>query len=122
MGSGPGVENSGQFCLIPLVVEDGVGGNSAVNGTSFAMTATARLDILSKYRRIAMVGLSSNQFRPSYFAALYLLAEGYDVIPVNPREKSILGRECYPSLAAIPGPPAEVVDIFRDPSAVPGIV
>jgi predicted CoA-binding protein len=86
------------------------------------MSASARLDVLSKYRRIAMVGLSSNQFRPSYFAALYLLAEGYDVIPVNPREKKILGRECYPSLNAIPGPPVEVVDIFRDPSAVPGIV
>ena len=119
MGSGSGAES--QFCLIPLVVEDGVGGNSAVNGTSFAMSASARLDVLSKYRRIAMVGLSANQFRPSYFAALYLLAEGYDVIPVNPREKSILGRLCYPSLSAIPGP-VEVVDIFRDPSAVLGIV
>jgi predicted CoA-binding protein len=68
-----------------------------------------------------MVGLSSNPFRPSHFAALYLIAEGYDVIPVNPREKSILGRTCYPSLAAIPGG-AEVVDIFREPSAVPAIV
>ena len=112
----------GSFCLIPLVVEDGVGGNSAVNGTAFAMSASARLDVLSKYKRIAMVGLSSNQFRPSYFAALYLLAEGYDVIPVNPREKLILGRVCYPSLSAIPGAPVEVVNIFRDPSAVPGIV
>lgn len=113
--------SSGAFCLIPTAVEDGVGGNSAVNGTAFAMSAAARLNILSKYRRIAMVGLSSNQFRPSYFAALYLLAEGYEVIPVNPREKSILGQVCYPTLAAIPGP-VEVVDIFRDPSAVPGIV
>ena len=68
-----------------------------------------------------MVGLSSNQFRPSYFAATYLLSEGYDVIPVNPREKQILGRTCYPNLAAIPGP-VEVVDIFRESSAVPGIV
>lgn len=118
MGSGSSAEG---FCLVPLVVEDGVGGNSAVNGTAFAMSASARLDVLSKYRRIAMVGLSSNQFRPSYFAALYLLAEGYDVVPVNPREKSILGRVCYPNLAAIPGQ-VEVVNIFRDPSAVPGIV
>ena len=118
MGSGSSAEG---FCLVPLVVEDGVGGNSAVNGTAFAMSASARLAVLSKYRRIAMVGLSANQFRPSYFAALYLLAEGYDVVPVNPREKSILGRVCYPNLAAIPGP-VEVVNIFRDPSAVPGIV
>ena len=112
---------SSTFCLIPLQAEDGVGGNSAVNGTAFAMSASARLDILAKYKRIAMVGLSSNQFRPSYFAALYLLAEGYDVVPVNPRETSILGRACYPSLAAIPGG-LEVVNIFRDPAAVPGIV
>ncbi|HEY3739489.1 MAG TPA: CoA-binding protein [Bryobacteraceae bacterium] len=118
MGSESG---SGAFCLIPTAFEDGVGGNSAVNGTTFAMSAAARLNILSKYRRIAMVGLSSNQFRPSYFAALYLLAEGYEVIPVNPREKSILGQTCYPTLAAVPGP-IEVVDIFRDPSAVPAIV
>jgi len=119
MGSESG---SGAFCLIPSAAEDGVGGNSAVNGTAFAMSASARLSILSRYRRIAMVGLSGNQFRPSYFAALYLQAEGYDVIPVNPREKLILGKTSYPNLAAIPGPPVEVVDIFRDPSAVPGIV
>ena len=128
MGSGSGVESQSAvgFCEVSLVpalesTEDGVGGNSPVNGTAFAMSAAARLSILSRYRRIAMVGLSSNQFRPSYFAALYLLAEGYDVIPVNPREKSILGRECYATLGAIPGQ-VEVVDIFRDPSAVPGIV
>ena len=128
MGLGPSIENLpavGGFCEVSLVpstaVEDGVGGNSAVNGGAFAMSASARLDILSKYRRIAMVGLSGNQFRPSFFAALYLLAEGYEVIPVNPREKSILGQVCYPSLKEIPGQ-VEVVDIFRDPSAVPGIV
>lgn len=68
-----------------------------------------------------MVGLSANPFRPSHFVAMYLLAEGYTVIPVNPREKEILGQVCYPSLTAIPGG-AEVVDIFREPSAVPAIV
>ena len=68
-----------------------------------------------------MVGLSSNPFRPSHFAAIYMLAEGYDVIPVNPREKEILGRKCYPSLASVPRP-VEIVDIFRERSAVPGIV
>src|SRR5205814_3786565 len=49
------------------------------------------------------------------------LAEGYDVVPVNPRESSILGRKCYPSLSAVPGG-VEVVDIFREPAAVPAIV
>lgn len=77
--------------------------------------------ILERYRRIAMVGLSANPFRPSHFAAIYLMAEGYEVIPVNPGETRILNRPCYPSLAAVPGP-VEVVDIFREAAAVPGIV
>jgi predicted CoA-binding protein len=101
--------------------QDGVGGASSVNQGRFAKTAMDRLRILERYRRIGMVGLSSNPFRPSHFAALYLLAEGYDVIPVNPRESAVLGRESYPSLTAIPGG-VEVVDIFRESAAVPGIV
>ena len=101
--------------------EDGVGGNSPVNRSRFATTPYGRLRILERYRRIAMVGLSSNPFRPSHFAAVYLIAEGYDVIPVNPREPVILGRQSYPSLRAIPSP-IEVVDIFREPAAVPPIV
>jgi predicted CoA-binding protein len=79
------------------------------------------LRILESYRRIGMVGLSSNPFRPSHFAAVYLIAEGYDVVPVNPRETEILGRKSYPSLSAIPGG-VEVVDIFRERAAVPAIV
>ena len=100
---------------------DGVGGNSPVNRSRFANTAYDRLRILERYRRIAMLGLSSNPFRPSHFAAIYLIAEGYDVIPVNPRDSEVLRRKCHPSLAAIPGP-VEVVDIFREPAAVPAIV
>jgi predicted CoA-binding protein len=68
-----------------------------------------------------MVGLSSNPFRPSHFAAIYMLAEGYNVIPVNPREQEILGRRCYASLRDIPQK-VDLVDIFRDPEAVPPIV
>ncbi len=100
---------------------DGVGCNSPVNAGRFATTAYDRLRILERYRRIAMVGLSSNPFRPSHFAAVYLLSEGYDVIPVNPRETEVLGRRAYPTLAAVPGP-IEVVDIFRERDAVPAIV
>jgi predicted CoA-binding protein len=99
----------------------GVNANSAVNGTPFATTAFDRLRILREARTIAMVGLSSNPFRPSHFAAIYMLAEGYNVIPVNPREQSILGRRCYASLRDIPEP-VDIVDIFREPSAVPPIV
>src|SRR5436853_1490392 len=99
----------------------GVNASSPVNGTPFATTAFDRLRILRQYRTIAMIGLSANPFRPSHFAAIYMLAEGYDVIPVNPREQEILGRRCYSSLRDIPTP-VEIVDIFRDPSAVPPLV
>ena len=99
----------------------GVNSWSPVNGTEFATTAFDRLRILRQYRTIAMVGLSSNPFRPSHFAAIYMLAEGYDVIPVNPRETEVLGRRCYPSLRDIPEK-VDLVDIFRDPSAVPPLV
>jgi uncharacterized protein len=99
----------------------GVNAHSPVNGTPFATTAFDRLRILRATRTIAMVGLSSNPFRPSHFAAIYMLAEGYNVIPVNPREQEILGQRCYPSLRDIPES-VDMVDIFRDPSAVPAIV
>jgi predicted CoA-binding protein len=102
-------------------MSDGVGANSSVNSTRFATTGADRLRILQTYKRIAMVGLSSNPFRPSHFAAMYLLSEGFTVIPVNPREKEILKQVCYPSVTAIPGG-VEVVDIFREPAAVPAIV
>jgi predicted CoA-binding protein len=98
-----------------------VSSTSPVNRTAFATTAYERLEILRRYRRIAMVGLSGNQYRPSHFAAIYMLAEGYEVTPVNPREQEILGQRSYPSLGAIPGP-VEIVDIFREPGAVPAIV
>jgi predicted CoA-binding protein len=102
-------------------LQEGVGGNSPVNLSRFANTAFDRLRILERYRRIGMVGMSSNPFRPSHFAAVYLISEGYDVVPVNPREKEVLGRTCYPSVSAVPGG-VEVVDIFREPAAVPAIV
>jgi len=100
---------------------DGVSGNSPVNQGRFATTAHDRIRILERYRRIAMVGLSSNPFRPSHFAAIYMLSEGYDVTPVNPRETEVLGRRSYASLRDVPGP-VEIVDIFREPAAVPAIV
>ncbi len=70
---------------------------------------------------MAIVGLSTNPLRPSHFVAIYLSNRGYEIVPVNPRETEILGRRCYPSLRAVEGP-VEVVDIFRDPIHVPGIV
>lgn len=101
--------------------ESGVGANSPVNQSRFRTTPRERLSILQRYRRIAIVGLSANPMRPSHFVAIYMRAKGYDVIPVNPREREILNRPCYPSIRDIPGP-VEIVDIFREPSAVPPIV
>lgn len=83
-------------------------------------TAYDRLSILNKYKNIAMVGLSNNPYRPSHFAAIYMLAEGYNIIPVNPACQEILGRKCYASLADIPEQ-VDIVDVFRKPSDVPPI-
>jgi predicted CoA-binding protein len=98
-----------------------VSSGSPVNATDFATTAFERLRILREHRTIAMVGLSANPFRPSHFAAIYMLSMGYRVIPVNPRETEILGQRSYASLRDIEAP-VEIVDIFRDPAAVPPIV
>ena len=68
--------------------------------------------ILSTNRTIAVVGLSADWFRPSYFAAKYMLAHGYTVIPVNPKYPQILGQTAYPTLRDIPVP-VDMVDVFR---------
>ena len=70
--------------------------------------------ILRENRVIAMVGLSADWYRPSYFAAKYLQEHGYRVIPVNPRYagKAVLGETCYASLREVPDR-VDVVDVFR---------
>jgi len=68
--------------------------------------------ILKENHAIAVVGLSADWFRPSYFAAKYMLEHGYRVIPVNPKYAEILGQKCYKSLQEIPGK-VGIVDIFR---------
>jgi predicted CoA-binding protein len=98
-----------------------VGSTSPVCCTRFATTPEQHLRILRDYHRIAMVGLSANPYRPSNFAARYMKAAGYEIFPVNPREREILGLPCYASLTEAP-PPVEIVDIFREPAAVPAIV
>lgn len=77
--------------------------------------------IIKKYRTVAVVGLSSDPGRPSHQVARYLQAHGYRIIPVNPGCQEVLGEKCYASLADIPEP-VEIVDIFRNLEAVPGIV
>lgn len=104
-----------------IVGTGAVSSNSPVARSRYATTAFDRLRILQQAKTIAMVGLSANPFRPSHFAAIYMLSEGYTVIPVNPRETEILGQKCYAALHEIPAP-VDIVDIFRDPAAVPPIV
>lgn len=84
--------------------------------------AYERLRILTTHRTIAMVGLSADPMRPSHFAAIYMQAEGYDIVPVNPRYagQTILGQPVYASLSDIPRP-IEIVDVFRKPADVPPI-
>lgn len=76
--------------------------------------------VLHRMRTIAVVGLSSNALRASHFVGFYLQRHGYRIVPVNPRESSVLGERAYASLRDVPQP-VDVVDVFRDPSAVPAI-
>jgi hypothetical protein len=71
--------------------------------------------ILHDYRRVAVVGISAEWHRPSYFVGKYLLEHGYTMIPVNPKYKAVLGQRCYPDVlaAAQEAGPIEVVDCFR---------
>jgi len=84
-----------------------------------------RLKLLQQYKHIAIVGVSADQYRPSHFVAIYLLAEGYDVIPINPRYagKTILGKRVYASLTAAKeaGEQIEIVDVFRKAEDTPPI-
>jgi len=80
----------------------------------------AILATLLAARTIAIVGLSKDPLRPSYFIGFYLKRHGYKVVPVNPREPEVVGEKSYPSLKDIPFP-VDVVDVFRRPDAVPQI-
>ncbi|MEU0556905.1 CoA-binding protein [Dactylosporangium sp. NPDC006015] len=76
--------------------------------------------VLHGAKTIAIVGLSGNELRASHFVGYYLKRHGYRVIPVNPREPEILGETSYPSLTDVPVP-VDIVNVFRAPSALPGI-
>jgi uncharacterized protein len=92
------------------------------------MTANSDEDlrhILTTTRVIAVVGVSPNPVRPSFFVARYLSLKGYRVIPVNPGHAGtlLLGETVHPDLGSIPKDiPVDMVDIFRRSDAVPAIV
>lgn len=81
------------------------------------------IDILRNTRIIAIVGASSKPERPSYGVMQYLLANGFEVVPVNPGQAgdSLMGQTVYATLADIPFP-VDMVDVFRDAAATPGVV
>lgn len=81
----------------------------------------ARRALLEKARRIAVVGLSPKPDRDSNRIARYLIDSGYDVIPVYPREETILGRQVYRSVKEIPGG-VDIVDVFRRGEDLPEVV
>jgi len=76
--------------------------------------------ILHNARTVAVVGLSKNELRASFFVGYYLKRHGYRIIPVNPRETTILGEPSYKSLADVPVA-VDIVNVFRAPEALPGI-
>jgi predicted CoA-binding protein len=91
-------------------------GNGGLNASPEEITA-----ILQHYRTVAVVGLSTDPQRPSHQVAEYLQSQGYRIIPVNPQCQEVLGEKCYASLKDVPDK-VEVVDIFRQTEAIPGIV
>jgi predicted CoA-binding protein len=79
------------------------------------------LEILKKYKTIAVVGLSSNPRRPSFGVTEYMKDAGYRIIPVNPNEAEVLGEKSYARLEDVPEK-IEIVNIFRRPEEVAGVV
>lgn len=77
--------------------------------------------LLTNSKTIAVVGLSSNQARPAYGVSRYLQAQGYHIIPINPKETAVLGEKAYPSLQEVPVE-IDIVDIFRRPEAALEVV
>lgn len=78
-------------------------------------------EILEQSKTIAVVGLSANPSRPSYQVAEYLQNQGYRIIPVNPNVNNVLGENAYPDLLSVPED-LDVVEVFRNPEAVPEII
>ncbi|HKU55542.1 MAG TPA: CoA-binding protein [Gaiellaceae bacterium] len=77
-------------------------------------------EIVLNSRTVAIVGLSASELRASNFVGYYLQRHGYRVIPVNPNEERVLGERAFPSLRDV-SEHIDVVDVFRDPAAVPEI-
>jgi predicted CoA-binding protein len=78
-------------------------------------------EILQRCRRIAVVGISPKESRDSHKVARYLLSKGYEVVPVNPGQREILGRPCFKTLKEIPTK-VDMVNLFLNPARIPPVV
>lgn len=89
------------------------------------LDAAGAREVLRLARRIAIVGASPNPWRASNSVMAYLLAQGYECVPVNPTTDSVLGQVCFPTLeaavAGATGEPFDIVDVFRRPEHTPDI-
>ena len=95
-------------------------GASGKSGSQMEEDINTLRRILKQTKTIAVVGLSANWWRPSYFAAKYLQEHGYRIVPVNPQYAEVLNEKCYPNLRAIPFK-VDVVDCFRRSEEIPAL-
>lgn len=86
----------------------------------FSTDAELVKKITTRYKTVAVVGISKKEDRDSYRVAAYLKDHGFKIIPINPQADEVLGEKCYPALADVPFK-VDVVDVFRKPSALGGL-
>jgi predicted CoA-binding protein len=107
-----------------VLLPDGAAANPGGDALKRAPTETqpdAILELLKKYKTIAVVGLSSNSMRPSFGVTEYMQEAGYRIIPVNPNETEVLGEKSYARLEDVPGE-IEIVNVFRRAEEVSPVV
>ena len=104
-----------------LAAVAGVKCRGRVGPSGGGMTEVSTKDILTKYRTVAVVGMSKDPSKDAHTVPAYLKEKGYRIIPVNPTATEILGEKAYPNLSAVPEP-YDVVNIFRPSDQVGPIV
>ncbi len=82
---------------------------------------TGPADLTGPGPTVAVVGLSDNPAKPSFYVSEYMQQHGFRILPVNPALDFVLGEQCYPSLSALPVKP-DIVNVFRLPKFIPAIV
>ncbi len=107
--------------LLPDGAEANPRGDALKRAPTTDATTDVILEILRKYKTIAVVGLSANPMRPSFGVTEYMQEAGYRIIPVNPNETEVLGEKSYARLEDVPEK-IEIVNVFRRAEEVPPVV